>query len=65
MSSDFGKQLVTENICDKISCLIWTEINSMRIKHYIYIHVSLHVLSGMNLAKLTNNAVFSKTGKQF
>lgn len=65
MSSDFGKQLVTENIYDKISCLIWTEINSMRIKHYIYIHVSLHVLSGMNLAKFTNNAVFSKTGKQF
>ena len=38
--------------------IVW-ELNT------IYIHVSLHVLSGMNLVKLTNNAVFSKTGKQF
>ena len=63
MSIDHRKRSVKENFCDKISCAIWTQIhvkengNSVErntINAYMYIHVSLHVLSGMNLFEAYN-----------
>ena len=59
MSSDNGKQSVTENFCDKISRSIWTQIkeNGNIWERNTIWYTSLHVLCGMNLFKLRNNGI--------
>ena len=52
-----------EEFCKKISCSIWTQIEVNGNSTY---NISLHVLKETwTLLKLINNAMFSKTGKQF
>ena len=45
MSIDHRKQSIMENFCDRISCLIWTQIeenrNDMKMKHY-----TMHIMKG-------------------
>ena len=60
-------EMVTENFCDKILCLIWTQIkengDSTKMKHYIYQLACSNSFTG-NLV-LTYNKMFSETGHSF